>query len=100
MAASTAKHLIKTLFNCRGSYRLENVRYATGLRKSKRLGKVPELARTFEQRLAGIEKKGGFLYFEFPLTTFYLMKIKYISFTFKMIILLIRKVAVSSSINE
>lgn len=57
MAASTAKHLIKTLFNCRGSYRLENVRYATGLRKSKRLGKVPELARTFEQRLAGIEKK-------------------------------------------
>lgn len=56
MAASTAnaKHLIKTLFNCRGSYRLENVRYATGLRKSKRLGKVPELARTFEQRLAGI----------------------------------------------
>lgn len=57
MAASTAKHLIKTLINCRGSYRLENVRYATGLRKSKRLGKVPELARTFEQRLAGILKR-------------------------------------------
>lgn len=101
MAASTAKHLIKTLISCKSSYRLENVRYATGLRKSKRLGKMPELARTFEQRLAGISKKkfGGFISFEFPQTTFYFVKIKYISFTFKTVIFSIVGVSLSSFRN-
>ncbi|XP_061166666.1 large ribosomal subunit protein mL38-like [Saccostrea echinata] len=54
MAASMANGMknsfIKSLLNSEGSHRLTNVRYATGLRL-RRSGKLPGVARTFEQRL-------------------------------------------------
>ena len=54
MAASMAKHLTNTVAIVNSCpHRLVSVRYATGLRRSKRKGKLPEFAKSFEQKIAG-----------------------------------------------
>ncbi|XP_048769606.2 39S ribosomal protein L38, mitochondrial-like isoform X2 [Ostrea edulis] len=55
MAAFMKNSLIKSLLNAESSHRLMNVRCATGLRHSKRRGKLPGVARTFEQRMRDIK---------------------------------------------
>ena len=49
-----AKHLTNTVAIVNSCpHRLVSVRYATGLRRSKRKGKLPEFAKSFEQKMAG-----------------------------------------------
>jgi hypothetical protein len=46
--------LIKSFLSVESSHRLINVRCSTGLRHSKRRGKQPGIARSFEQRIRGV----------------------------------------------